>query len=448
MAIRRILLLLAFASVWPLLLQAQQRKPCGTSVLQHRRAMLRSQSTSPLTRSAPSSPVVYEGEKRGLVILVSFPNQSFSEADPKAAWTARICEEGHSENGSPGSVSDYFRDQSYGRFQIHFDVMGPVEMSQPYEYYGKDIYWEFFDDTFDRADGEMVEEACRAVADSVHFADYDWNGDGMVEQVFLLYAGHGESDYWQKDKNVIWPHMGQLTVDWFYPEPLRLQGVDIDVYACGNEINLFGDISGIGTMCHEFSHGLGLRDLYNTQSGASVIGDYDLMDSGNNNRNGWCPPGYSSYERYACGWLNPQPIDDPKTFVDSGEAALLKPLHLEPDVRIYQPADTSAYYLIERREKDSWDASLPRDGVQAWYVDYDEVAWKNNVVNGDFQHYRVMRLSLDKIPSSIASPVGEAAPQPVAVYDLYGRRYPLSVLQAPHASLLIVRYSDGTVQKR
>lgn len=448
MAIRCIQLLLTLASVWPLLLQAQQWKPCGTSVLQHRRAMLRSQSMSAPTRSATSVPVIYVGEKRGLVILVSFPNRSFSEADPKAAWTARICEEGYSEKGSPGSVSDYFRDQSYGRFQIRFDVVGPVEMSQPYEYYGKNVYWEFFDDTFDRADGEMVEEACRAVADSVHFADYDWNGDGMVEQVFLLYAGYGESDYWKKDKNVIWPHMGQLTYDWFYSEPLRLQDVDIDVYACSNEINIYDAIIGIGTMCHEFSHCLGLPDLYNTLSGVSVVGNYDLMDSGNNNSNGWCPPGYSSYERYACGWINPQPIDDPKAFVDSGEAALLQPLHLEPDVRIYQPADTSAYYLIERRENDSWDASLPRAGVQAWYIDYDEEAWTNNVVNVDFNHRRVMRLAVGDIPSAIASPVGEAAPQPVAVYDLYGRQYSLSVLQTPHASLLIVRFSDGTVQKR
>ena len=444
---KRLLFLLILASAWPLIIQAQQRKPCGTSVLQQRRVSQDDQALKARTRTADAAPVVFEGDKRGLVILVSYPNQSFSEPDPKSAWTARICEEGYSEHKAPGSVADYFRDQSYGQFRLLFDVIGPVEMSQPFEYYGKNVHSDVYDDWFDGRDGEMVEEACRAVADSVRFADYDWDGDGMVEQVFILYAGHGEGDYWQKNEDVVWPHMGMLTTDWGYPKPLKLQGMSIDVYACTNEINALDAISGIGTMCHEFSHCLGLADLYDTLAGTSVLGAYDLMDSGNYNNDGWCPPGYSSYERYACGWLKPQPIADPHAFVDSGEANLMQPLHLQPDARIYQPAGDNAYYLIERREKDSWDASLPKVGVQAWYVDYDEQAWLENLVNTDASHLRVNRLMVGDIPAAIASPTSDRASQPVAVYDLYGREYPLS-RSLPKGSLLIVKYADGTVRKK
>lgn len=446
MAMNKFLFILVLASAWPLIIQAQQRKPCGTSVLQQRRASRNDYTLKARARTADATPVIFEGEKRGLVILVSFPNQSFSEPDPKSAWTARICEEGYSEHKAPGSVADYFRDQSYGQFRLLFDVVGPVEMAHPYEYYGKNVHSELFDDWFDERDDEMVVEACRAVADSVRFADYDWYGDGMVDQVFLLYAGHGEGDYWQKSEDVIWPHMGLLTIDWAYPRPLKLQGMSIDAYACSNEIDAMNAITGIGTMCHEFSHCLGLPDLYNTLSGTTVVGSYDLMDSGNYNSDGWCPPGYSSYERYACGWLHPQPVDDLDAFVDSGEADLMQPLHLQPDARIYQPVDDTGYYLIERREKNSWDASLPKVGVQAWYIDYDKQAWEENLVNTDASHYRVNRLMVGDIPAAITSPISDLAPQPVAVYDLHGRQYPLT--RSLPKGILIFKYADGTVRKK
>ena len=444
---RNILILLTLTLMWPIGAPAQHR-PCGTSVLQKRHAVLRDNSPVRRTRTTDFVPSGYEGEKRGLVILVSFPNQAFSEPDSKAAWTARICEEDHSEKGSPGSVADYFRDQSYGRFRLTFDVVGPVEVSQPYEYYGKNVHSDIFDDWFDKADDELVEEACRAVSDSVRFADYDWDDDGMVEEVFILYAGHGENDYYHKSEDVIWPHMGRLTFDWGHSEPLAVQDVFVDIYACSNELDARNAICGIGTICHEFSHCLGLPDLYDSVSGVSVLGNYDLMDSGNYNGDGWVPCGYSSYERYACGWLQPQPIDNPKVLLDSIPASQLQPLHLLANARIYHPSDSAVYYLIERRVKESWDKYLPKDGMQAWYIDYDQQVWDDNLVNVGY--HRVERLAVDDIPVPVAItlPLTGTDKVPVAVYDIQGRRLPLSTLLSPHSSLLIVKYSDGTIRKK
>ena len=273
----------------------------------------------------------------------------------------------------------------------------------------------------------MVEEACRAVCDSVRFSDYDWDGDGVVEEVFLLYAGHGENDYYSITEDVIWPHMGSLSIDWNREQGLLLQDCRIDVYACSNEIKKNNEISGIGTICHEFSHCLGLPDLYDTKKGVSVLGMYDLMDSGSYGGGGWVPTGYSSYERYACGWLTPEPIDDPMSIGD------LAPLHLKPDVRIYQNLDDSPmYYLIENRVAESWDVTLPSHGLMVWRIDYDESDWKENVVNSRDGLRRVDRIKLSDIPTAISTPSADI--HPVAVYTI-------------SPSLYIIKYSDGTTKK-
>lgn len=402
---------------------AQHRKPCGTSVLT--RIHGGQDVAVSRTRAAETYPS-FLGECRTLVILVAFPNQRFSSEDSKRLWSDIICREGYADHEAPGSVVDYFHDQSYGQFRIQFDVVGPVEVSQPFEYYGKNKIWSVGDE-FDQLDGQLVEEACRAVADSVSFADYDWNGDGEVEMVYILYAGYGESDYWRKDTDVIWPHMGVLSVDWHdsYPNAIEIQGQTIDAYACSNELASDGKLAGHGSICHEFSHCLGLPDLYDTLSGKTVLGRYDLMDTGCYCGNGWCPTGYSSYERYACGWLTPEPVDDPHA-INS-----LAPLHLAPDVCIYrQHPDDNPYYLIEYRANDSWDRALPSHGLMAWYIDYDEKAWLENLVNVD-KKYRVNQGPLSMIPTAVPSLRTERCAN--CVYDV--------------GPIRIVTYSDGTTKK-
>ena len=415
---RRLLLLFLFIIHCSLFTgYAQLMKPCGTSVLA-RRHQLHKRNSLCVTRSTQKEPSLlckYQGEKRVLIILVSFPDQTFKDDDPKAVWSAIANEEGYHDHGAIGSLRDYFHDQSYGQFLLSFDVVGPVVAKHPYSYYGKNYDWGPPVGEFDQNVDKLVIEACRAVNDSVRFADYDWDGDGEVEQIFLIYAGHGENDY-DNDDSVIWPHMGRLSIDWGYEDALPLQGVRIDAYACGNEINSSNKLVGMGTFCHEFSHCLGLPDLYNTDVGNSVVWSYDLMDQGCYNGNGWCPAGYSSYERYACGWLTPQEVEDAQT------VKALEPLHEQPDVRIYRTTpEANDYYLIEYRKKTLWDTYLPKGGLMAWHIDYDETAWEENTVNNDPKHLRVERMSLSMVPTGILSSSAEVFDDGVW-YDLQGRR--------------------------
>ena len=105
----------------------------------------------------------------------------------------------------------------------------------------------------------------------------------------------------------------------------------------------------------------------------------------------------------------------------------LRPLHLQPDVRIYRTSpEANDYYLIECRKKESWDSFIPSAGLMAWHIDYNETAWRENTVNNNSKHLRVERMSLDKIPTGLQSnQISQFSPLSSPFwYDLQGRRLP------------------------
>lgn len=236
----------------------------------------------------------WEGKKKGLVILVEFEDMAFKdpknvltlkprEDDVKSLYENMLNKAGYTNNnGAIGSVHDYFLDQSNGKFDLTFDVVGPVKLKHPYKFYGERTARQN-----DANATQMIVDACNAIKDKVDFGDYDWDGDGEVEQVYVIYAGEGEAS--GGDANTIWPHKYSLTDAGLHA--LTFNGKTVNTYACSNEIvraELNGKervfYSGIGTICHEFSHCLGLPDFYDTRGGNNIgSGRYDLMCSGSYN---------------------------------------------------------------------------------------------------------------------------------------------------------------------
>ena len=126
-------------------------------------------------------------------------------------------------------------------------------------------------------------------------------------------------------------------------------------------------IEGIGTICHEFTHCLGLPDIYDTAYGGGYgMGYWDLMNSGSYNSNGYIPAGFTSYEKMYCGWS--QPIELKNDTVITG----MKPLSEGGESYIiYNDANRNEYYLLENRQKTGWDAGIPGNGLLVIHVDYD-----------------------------------------------------------------------------
>lgn len=312
----------------------------------------------------------YRGQKKGLVILAEFADTKFNEGNDRQKFNDILNTPGYtSSEGFKGSVADYFRDQSGGLFELQFDVVGPFTTKHNYAYYGQNDEYDN-----DLHPDEMIVEMCRAADDVVNFADYDWDGNHIADEVFVVYAGKGEADN-ENSPNYIWPHMWTLREA---GKTLILDKTIINVYACANELMADNHINGIGTFCHEFSHCLGFPDFYDiSYSGLYGMGDLDLMASGVYANNGFCPVGFSAFEKMSCGWQEPIVLGNEDVIVDN-----IKPMSQQGDFYImYNDANANEYYLIENRQRDGWDKYMPTKGLMISHVDFDQEVWDNNIPN-------------------------------------------------------------------
>ena len=310
----------------------------------------------------------YEGMKKGLVIMAQFTDVKFQSANNLAKYKRILNEEGYSEGSFRGSVSDYFKAQSDNKFELNFDVVGPYTMSREHSYYGEND-----ENGNDKHAEEMIKEACEQADSEVNFADYDWDGDGEVDQVFVVYAGKGEAD--GGASNTIWPHMYDLENG--LGAKLTLDGTKVNTYACSNEVDINNNIEGIGCFCHEFSHCMGFPDFYDTSySGWFGMGDFDLMCGGSYNGNTFCPAGYTAHEKMMCGWQEPivlskdTVVTNMKSMAEHGETFI-----------IYNDAYPDEYYMLENRQKTGWDAFYPAKGLMITHVDFDKNIWCWNCPN-------------------------------------------------------------------
>ncbi len=330
--------------------------------------------------------VTYEGKKKGIIILVQFPNQKFEEGHDNAYYNMVANEKGLThKDGYVGSVSDYFLSQSNGKFELDFDIAGPYTLSHTSSYYGKND-----GANIDTKVGYMIQEGCdAAVADGFNFNDYDWDGDGYADQVFVLYAGLGEAS--GGDAKTVWPHEYQIRytcVGKVLNYTAEGKG-KVDTYACANEmervINEYTGqytsdqkLAGIGTICHEFSHCLGFADMYDTTAngGNYGMGFFDVMASGSYNGGGFIPCNYNAYERIYAGWTEPIVLEDPasvkamKSTQDYGRPFI-----------IYNDKHPEEFFTLENREQKGWDAALYGGGMMITHVDYDQSVWGVNQVN-------------------------------------------------------------------
>lgn len=338
---------------------------------------------------AESNPM--SGHKKGLVILVNFADKEMTYG--RSTYLDFFNKEGYSDYHMGGSVHDYFYSQSYGQFNLTFDVVGPVTVSRELSYYGKNN-----SDGDDEHPAEMVAEACRLADSSVNFADYDWDDDGEVDQVYVIYAGYGEAQGGALE--TIWPHEYELTSSRYFgdgPGAITLDGVRVDTYACSCELSGKSgtNIDGIGTACHEFSHCMCLPDMYDTSEGNSNFGMdiWDLMDYGCYNGYHGCgetPVGYTSYERMYCGWLTPVELDE------GCDVKNMKPLTSEPEAYIiYNQANRNEFYLLENHQQEGWNRYSPAHGMLVLHVDFDSRVWAGNTVNAAADRQRMTIIPAD-----------------------------------------------------
>ena len=322
---------------------------------------------------------------RGLIILVNFKDAAFTTS--KAEMDSMLTGKNYTRNytykysgrtyivESEGSAWKYFYDASNGQYDPQFDVVGPVTVSQNMAYYGGNNSYG------DKNPEAMIIEACKLVDDSVDFSLYDNDNDGIADFVYVIYAGYGEAD--GGAANTIWPHQ------YYIYQYLNLDDTKIYRYACSNEMdNYTKHHTGIGTFCHEFSHVLGLPDLYETDMDnlhdQKTLGQWSILDYGPYNNDGNTPPSYSAYERFFMGWLTPRLITEPENVVledlkNNNEALLIS--STDEHNLIGNDPNPTTFYLLENRQQTGWDEYLPGHGLMLTKIQYNYNKWYNNAVN-------------------------------------------------------------------
>lgn len=347
---------------------------------------------------------------KGLIILVQYKDKAFSRDDYKEILTDMVNKEGYTgfkdSNGKQqnytGSVCDYFSDNSDGKFKPHFDIAGPYtvnfnQLDAQGGYTGQESNYDRF------ASAKITNAAINAADKDIDFSEYDGDGDGAVDLVYFILAGNG-ANFSGNDKGLWWPHRSIL----FNPNSytyIQKDGVRLYDYASSTELYGFTSqpstikIDGIGTICHEFSHVLGLPDFYDTDyqgSGgeSNHPGDWSVMASGSYFNDARTPVGYSLFERVFVGFT-----DEPTVITEPGDYSL-QPLYSSFTGYRLDTPEPKEYFLLENRQKNrfKWDANLPGSGMLVHRVDLtDPEVWfggsKSNTVNCNPQHnyYEVVR---------------------------------------------------------
>jgi len=327
---------------------------------------------------------------RSLVILIEFPDYPFTIDDPVAFYTRYLNEENFQYEDLTNSARDYFITCSDGKFKPNFDV----------KLYKMPLSHENYTDTDEDPGREKAafEEVLRNLDSEINYSNYDFDNDGEVDTVYFIYSGYGQADTF--DESFIWPHQGSLR-----SKNIELDGKSFANYACSNSLRggthfatKDGIIAGMGTFCHEFSHVLGLPDLYDTtNSGTAQVkqndvtpGDWSIMDNGPYVDEGRTPPLYSAIERYFVNWL-----DSFEMAEEPGEYTLKPYSEEKTGVRISLLNPTGAgnikneFYVIENRDNKGFDTYLPGEGFIIWHLDYNKSVWSDNSVNNDIDRPRL-----------------------------------------------------------
>lgn len=319
----------------------------------------------------------HTGSPKALVILAEFQDVPFTIQDTKRIFTNYLTNEGHfsdtryGQNQNYKGVRGYFKDCSYGQFTPEFDVVGPVKLPKPQAIYGKGRY--------DRMD-LLLPDACAAVDDSVNFADYDANNDGMVDLVYVIYAGYSANYNGNKETD-IWPKSGIVNISNTYDgKSIHRYGVSNELAGDENKTKGKEKINGIGLFCHEFSHTLGLPDIYAIDKKAKNQNDqgmefWDLMDGGTEVRGGRVPASYLAWEREVMGWIkidelkNDSSIENLKSIDNGGKA-----------YKIVNPNDSNEYIVLQSIQKGPWYQGW-RDGTYGKGLLAYRISYPSNKVN-------------------------------------------------------------------
>lgn len=310
------------------------------------------------------------GKRKLVAVLVEYKDVKFTKT--KEDFQRLFNEKDYHENGATGSVYDFFYDNSFGKMELNVDVAGPYTLSENREFYGGAE-----GDSHDKNPRAMAKEGVTLADRDLNFSDFDNNEDGVVDGIYIIFAGYGEEAGASSD--AVWSHAWN-----FGSAPLLVDNIEARSYSCSPELlgNRGEAMTSIGVICHEFLHVCGLPDYYDTDYDGSGgqsfdLGKWDIMAGGSWNNRGKTPPFVNAYSRQILGWQEAKVLDEP--------CGVAMPNAAENNVAYkMQSSSEDEFFVMENRQKIKWDEYLPSHGMLIYHVDLNK--WSGNQINVDPNH--------------------------------------------------------------
>ena len=279
------------------------------------------------------------------------------------------------------SMKKYYEDMSNDTFHPTFDIYGPYTANHSHDYYGTNYGG-------DNAHSislayEAIKKLIADKSSEVNFSKYDHDGNSIVDGVIIIHQGAGDEVDGDTDSaNNIWSFMSSVS-------GISANGVNFRNYSVLPEYHLEPGDTTIGVFCHEFSHVLGLPDLYDTTYATNGVGNWSLMAGGSWNgpsRNGSIPAPLLAWERNELGWMteikNVATGSNTVTDINTSFSAVKVPLH--PDT--FNSQTYEQYLLVENIVKTpgTWAEYLPGEGLLITKIDEYFIAGTRptNMING------------------------------------------------------------------
>lgn len=298
-----------------------------------------------------------------VTILMQFPdNRADTLARSPARFDSMLYSTGvyNGRQYRQGSLNDFFLENSYGNYDVRGGIAGNRWFTSAYNYSS------YYDGNYMLSTGySLADDGVRQVDATVDFSQFDLNGDGHIDALFMVHAGADGAD--NGNVNCCWSHaipgFGYTTND----------GVTIDGVTNVPEFAMVTPTRDttmccIAVMCHELGHLVGLPDLYDYSRYSWGVGYWGLMGYGAWGAGGntpWSPSHMEAWSKVEAGFITPEVVT-----------------HNLYDVRIpdveTNPAcfkvwragrNTDTCFYLENRRQKGFDTPLPGPGLLIWHID-------------------------------------------------------------------------------
>ncbi|MFZ4399665.1 MAG: immune inhibitor A domain-containing protein, partial [Bacteroidales bacterium] len=150
-----------------------------------------------VNQTGPQNVFPTTGSRNLVCILIGYTDLAFTKT--QADFNNLFNQINYTSNGATGSVKDYYLETSYNQFNLTVTVAGPYTASNTMAYYGAPD-----GANHDSHTHELVTEAVTLANPDVNYANFDNDGDNIVDGVYVIYAGYNEGA--GASVNAIWYH--------------------------------------------------------------------------------------------------------------------------------------------------------------------------------------------------------------------------------------------------